>query len=474
MLRHQQRIRAWTLVITTLFFFSLVLVPSTTHPANAANPNILYINPPQQGPFSAGTTVTYQVKVSQMDPFNTWDVQVKTDPNVLNPVGLTITPNALTGNYSITLLELTNCINGGNNGGSAIGCDQSKGDGPGVVHSAVFPEGSSPTVPSISGILFTITYSVVNSVGVAGVLMFNDQIVSNGVLVSHTTQNGIYGNAKLPIVDFYWAPTEPGLGQVNFFSNSSDLNTGASIPSDGYNWNFGDGKGDHPNSAANITALYSGGSGGTPLNNTCGAPLKFIVQLTVTDNLGISNSQTHILLIKSIRTYDLAIDSIIATPADAVYAGTGMTIDVRVGEHGTLNVNNFNVSVLIDNQPLPNGVAVFDSQVAGSPLQCQQEKGFKFSWDTSGLSPWTYEIQASVSPVRNATSSTHEILESNVQNNMLTHIIRIIAPMGSSLLPLTMPESIAVAAVVIVGIVFSRMAFSRNQLRKKRLGEELD
>src|SRR2546428_7986639 len=111
MLRHQQRIRAWTLVITTLFFFSLVFVPSTNHPANAANQNILYINPPQQGPSSAAT-VTYQVKVSQMDPFNTWDIQVKTDPTVLNPISLTITPNTLTGNYSISFNELTNCVNG--------------------------------------------------------------------------------------------------------------------------------------------------------------------------------------------------------------------------------------------------------------------------------------------------------------------------------------------------------------------------
>src|SRR6266704_2800788 len=78
--------------------------------ARAANLNLLYISPNQQGPVPAGSTITYQVKVSQMDPFNAWDVQVKTDPTVLNPISLTITPNALTGNYSIILLELSNCV----------------------------------------------------------------------------------------------------------------------------------------------------------------------------------------------------------------------------------------------------------------------------------------------------------------------------------------------------------------------------
>jgi hypothetical protein len=466
MFQHLANIRAGSLVFILLFLFSLVFVPSTTHTVVGANPNILYINPPQLGPFSAGTFITYQVKVANMDPFNTWDIQVKTDPTVLNPVSLTTSGNTLTANYSITEQELTNCING-----SGSSCTP-PADGLGVVHSAVFPLGSSPNVPSISGVLFNITYSVVKDTGVAGVLIFNDQIANNGPLVSHVTQNGIYGNAKLPVVDFYWTPAEPGLSQVNFFSNSSDPNPGGSIPSYGYSWNFDDGTGEHPKSGANITDIYTVKSGGTPLNNICGAALKFQVQLTVTDNFGISNSQTHILLIKPVRTYDLAADSIITTPADAVYAGTSLTIDVKVGELGTLDVNSFNVSVSVDHQPLRNGNATFDSTVAGSPLHCQQEKDFKFSWDTSGLSPRTYDIEVSVSPVRNATSPTHEILE-NVRNNMLTHIIRIIVPMGGSLLPFTMPESIAVGGVVIAGIILSRVAFSRNQLRKKRLGEEL-
>src|SRR6266704_1396026 len=197
--------------------------------ARAANLNLLYISPNQQGPLPTGSTITYQAKVAQMDPFNAWDIMVKTNPSVLNPVSLTITPNVLTANFSIPTTEFNNCV--GTCGG----------EGPGVVHSAVEGLGSSPAVTSVSGILFTITYTVINATGLSSVSIFNDLIVSSvdgsSSLVPHATTNAIYGNAELPVVDFSWSPTQPALGQiVTFSSNSSDPNPRASIVS--YIWNF--------------------------------------------------------------------------------------------------------------------------------------------------------------------------------------------------------------------------------------------
>jgi len=476
MFRNRSAASTRAFVILLIFLFSVVLVPSAIHPVKASNSNLLYVSPGSQPNGGAvGSMVTVSVKVSQMDPFNTWDIQAKTKPNVLNPVSLSVTGNTLAANYSITYQELANCVNG-----IGTGCDQSKGDGPGVVHSAIFPLGSDPSTPSISGVLFTITYSVVNSTGIAGILLFNDQISSssNGLL-THTTKNGIYGPGKLPNVDFYWTPSDPALGRVNFFSNSSDPNLGGSLQTNGYVWDFGDGTGSHFQSPANVTNVYSVRSGGTPLNSTCGAPLKFVVQLTATDSLEISNSQTHILLIKSKRTYDLSVASVGVAPGDSVipvdafFAGTSMTINVRIAELGTLNVDNFNVSVFIEHRPLPNGNATFDSKVAGGPLGCTAANVFKFPWNTSGLSPRAYEVEVFVSPVRNATSLTHEILELSVENNMLSHLVRIIMPMGSTTLPLTLPESLGAVAIVIGGIVVAKMAVSKNQLRKRREAEEL-
>src|SRR6266571_8099396 len=107
----------------------------------APNPNILLISPGQiNGGQAVGATINFAVKVSQMDPFNTWDIQVAVDPTVLNPTAFTITPNTLMANYSIGELELTHCINGGATAGGTTGCTPPS-DTNGVVHSAVFPLG---------------------------------------------------------------------------------------------------------------------------------------------------------------------------------------------------------------------------------------------------------------------------------------------------------------------------------------------
>ncbi len=145
------------LLASSMLLITLSVVGITTQPVKAANPNILYIAPLHMSSGqSVGATINFAVKVSQVDPFNAWDIQVAVDPTVLNPVSFTITPNALTANYSLGELELSHCVNG-----SGSGCVPSS-DVNGVVHSAVFPLGASPSVASVSGVLFNITYSVVN------------------------------------------------------------------------------------------------------------------------------------------------------------------------------------------------------------------------------------------------------------------------------------------------------------------------
>jgi hypothetical protein len=123
--------------------------------------NLLYVGPSSQPSAAIGSNVTFQVKVSEMDPFNGWDILVKADPAVLNPRDFSITPNVLTANFSIQESEIAHCVNG-----VGSGCDPTKGDGLGIVHSAVFPLGAPPAVSSVSGILFTVTYtSITNLAG---------------------------------------------------------------------------------------------------------------------------------------------------------------------------------------------------------------------------------------------------------------------------------------------------------------------
>src|SRR5207245_11740351 len=79
-------------------------VPSSIPLVHAAG--ILYVGPPQQGPFTVGTTITYQVNVTSMDPFNGWDIYVNTNSSVLNPLSISVAGNLLG-----SVNEFANCIN---------------------------------------------------------------------------------------------------------------------------------------------------------------------------------------------------------------------------------------------------------------------------------------------------------------------------------------------------------------------------
>jgi hypothetical protein len=452
-------------LVLCLTLIPLLLVPSTIHPGKAQTQNLdlLYVYPAKQA--SAITpTITYQIKVLNMSAFSSWDIYVQTNATVLNPTSIDTTTNTLTANFSITVLPLTSCVNGVGNG-----CDPAKGDGPGVVHSSILPLGSPPPDSVITGVLFTITYNVMNSAGVSGVLILNDHLSNDSGEVPHTTHQGIYGNAQLPRVDFYWTPPNPGLRQfVNFFSNASDPNPGGRIV--GYAWDFGDNTNIHTDKGANATNVYTPSSGNTFTSAACGAALKFNVQLTVKDNLGIQNSQTHPLLVIKQPNIDLALTDLHFS-SDYVLPGTVVTITVPVHNSGTEDEKAFNVSLYAENQLI--GKIAYDSSVSGGPLACTQRKSFQLSWNTAGLSPGIYKVTALLSPLRNATSPQHEIIESNLQNNMFVNYIRIIDPTAVSLIPLTMPESLGVIVILIVGTLVARGMISRERARRRLMADEL-
>ncbi len=184
-MQNSQHWRLATPLTFSLIILVLSTVPSAIPAVHAAG--TLYINPSSRPIAPAGTNVTYQVKVANIDPFNGWDIMVKTDPTAINPASFTITPNLLAANYNaIQLLELIHCVN-------RVGTSCTAGDGPGIVHSAVIALTPPPQTGPSSGVLFTITYTAgVNTFST--VHIFND-LISDGSFtpVAHTNQDGVYG-----------------------------------------------------------------------------------------------------------------------------------------------------------------------------------------------------------------------------------------------------------------------------------------
>ncbi len=316
----------------------------------AANANILDVSPATQGPFAAGTTVTYQVKVSQMDPFNAWDIMVMTDPSAINPVSLSITPNLLTANYSLPLLELTNCVNG-----SGSGCNTAAGDGPGVVHSAVFPLGAPPSVASVSGVLFTITYMAGTSSSSA-VTIFNDAIASAGINVIHTTVSGAYGPIVTPDYTITISPSSqsltapPGgtavslvsIGSTGGFAGSVSLSTSVSPSGQGVTASL-----DQPA----VTAPGSTNLNIVAFSNATAGQYAILVNAVATiGTSSVPHSAQFMLTVNpSIPDYELTINP---NPLPAVLAGYNGSTTVTV-----TSINNFVGTVTLSATTSPTNIA---------------------------------------------------------------------------------------------------------------------
>jgi len=150
--------------------------------------NTLYVSPASQPAQPAGSTVSYRIKVANMQLFTGWDISVSSNQSVLNPASISITGNLFQANFSATVNVVANCVNG-----QGTGCLPA--DGPGIIHSAATVPGqpSLLTNSTLNGLLFTITYTAAAG-KFSPVTIFHDTL-GNGTTtpVPHTTTSGVYG-----------------------------------------------------------------------------------------------------------------------------------------------------------------------------------------------------------------------------------------------------------------------------------------
>lgn len=166
--------------------------------------NMLYVSPGQQPVQPAGSMIAYKIKVSNTQPFTSWDIMVRTNQSVINPQTVSISGNLFQANFSSTLTEQANCVNG-----AGTGCTGS--DGPGVIHSAAIVTSPAPNA-TLSGILFTVTYKAVGGT-FSPVAIFNDNLGRGACCpVSHFSVDGIYGRPP-PNFGIIATPSQSVIGQ---------------------------------------------------------------------------------------------------------------------------------------------------------------------------------------------------------------------------------------------------------------------
>src|SRR6266568_2652325 len=314
------RTRSTRLCLLSLSLISLTILlvfPFSIGPAHAAGN--LFVGPTPQGPFSVGTIFTYQVNVTAMDPFDSWDVVVQADSNVLDPLSISVAGNMLG-----TVTPVANCVNGGGSGCTIK-------DNQGGAHSAA---SSFSTPIGGSGLLFTITYKVVkDGFSYLSIPAGLDIIANSGQPVAHTdSRPAVYGNPPIvPIADFTFSPSPPanitqGIDNVTFDGSPSSDPAGGTITR--YAWE--------------ITALNGG-----PLDirNSTSQPIwahvfsgglevgVLSVQLIVTDNLGLSSVPVNRII------------TVLAPPDFSIFVYS-TTLNIHPGHSATVGLifqgrNNF-------------------------------------------------------------------------------------------------------------------------------------
>ena len=184
------RISGKSLVLILLSTTAFTLLDGTNvPPAHAAG--LIDVSPPALPTSPTGSIITVQVQVANVDPFSGWDVWIRTDPAVLTARSVTIDGNLLAVNFSATMLLVSDCVNG-------IGSGCGAQDGIGVVHSGAVALGTRSLPPGpTSGLLFTITYVVLNGQSGVSVIEIMQAVIVNGVtdsLVPVDVSNGVYGS----------------------------------------------------------------------------------------------------------------------------------------------------------------------------------------------------------------------------------------------------------------------------------------
>ncbi len=249
--------------------------------------------------------------------------------------------------------------------------------------------------------------------------------------IEHTATDGFFSNiAGFPVAKFSISPSVALIGETVIFDGSASYDLDGTI--DLYFWDFGDGSN---YSATDALASHAYSQGGV-----------YQVALKITDN---EKWNTTVIQEFKVRyAYDAAIKEVTLSDL-SVTVGDKVTITVIAMNDGAQTIS-FDVTVYYNIAGEPHQEAASSQQV--SNLAMGQTSTLSFEWDTTGVDPGDYRIEAVAGTV------SGEIYTTN--NSKFGSEIAVQAPPP---FPWTLVIGvIAVVVVVILGVFF--------YLRRRRSG----
>lgn len=357
------------------------------------------------------------------------------------------------GNAVQTLIE---CVDGA----AIIGNNCSTLDGQGVLTLQEFISGSGNSTGS-SGILFTVRFNILLR-GVSQIHLLKAEIAEGasagvlGSLLDVQLADGYFSNllcggqlCQPPVPSFTVLPLPPiTIGKnVTFDATGSRTpNPGASVSF--YTWFW--------NEAGSLITTYTFTRASVTEKSFFIGNTRHFITLTVNDTYGAEGYFTMLIQVVDIRL-DLAVDSINASPFFRVLAGTPVNI-TAVGYNISTNAENVTLQIVVGGTVLANKTF---PNVPGHILTRPLTK----IWDTHGLLPKIYRVQAIVLPVRD---SSGKIIEDDAVNGVDSNNIRfvfveLVEPAGSALVSLSLVETTGLGIAVLVGVGVAAGLFSRRR-----------
>lgn len=380
------RTTVWRLSILSVII--LVAIPSLPiGPAARGSGGTLLVSPSSRPLAPPGTRVSYTVSVSNMDPFNAWDIMVNATNSAINATSLSINGNVLAKYGQIT--ETVNCVNGGGNSipvnqPGNLGCTGD--DGPGIVHSSVVLY-SYFTPAGTNGLLFNITYKTGSGTG-SPVIIFKD-IIANATPnpVVYNVQNGVYGN---PYPGFFmevrpigfrvfaggWHIADVRLSSYGGFNGNVNL-TASGLPS--------------PDTTTSFTPKALALTSGIRLTSVMNVTATLTARTATYTNVKINatgGGSSHAFLITIEITAPTAIGSIqeFSVSAMSAMVGDKLTVSSTISNIGTIPGS---LTLVVTWQ----GFIVKNHTITLSP---QEVKAYVDTWDTSGYPPANATLTAQI------------------------------------------------------------------------------
>jgi hypothetical protein len=377
-------------------------------------------------------------------PIHGFLVQFSYNHAVLHVAQSDIDPSG--GVLGASIQTLAECIDGA----STLGGNCTPLDTTGIVTLLVVISGPlNSTAPS--GVLFTVIFHIYG-IGVSQIHFLNVALIAGNARLDSNQYDGYFSNqlclnvlCQPPVASFVISPPPPiKLGNSVIFNASLSFSPNPNAKISKYSWDWGatDIIGNTTASSVTTQKFYS-------------ASTSEFITLTVNDTYNILGSTTLKVEVVNI-VYDLSVYGIFADKVSMVLPGTPVNI-TAIGRNGSSNNGNVTIAIIVV------GVKVLKNQtfpVLGKSLA----PPLSVIWDTKGVSPRAYKIQAVVSPLRD---SSGRIIEDDLSNNVRSVFVQLVENPGRTFVSLSLLQTTGLGLAVLIGLGGVATFFF-----KKRTGSE--